>query len=173
MLYHLLSAKGKCVSTPVPGGTLSGTKERNHMRKNSIKNTRINGEVLRELSNIIRGDIKDPRIHPMTSVVTVEVAPDLKTCKAYISVLGDEEAQKNTLLGLKSAEGYIRRALARSINLRNTPQITFILDQSIEYGVRMSKMIDDVTKDLHEDSMEESAPESLAEEYAAEDSDVE
>ena len=64
------------------------------MRKNSIKNTRINGEVLRELSNIIRGEIKDPRINPMTSVVTVEVAPDLKTCKAYISVLGDEESQK-------------------------------------------------------------------------------
>ena len=125
------------------------------MRKNSIKNTRINGEVLRELSNIIRGEIKDPRIHPMTSVVTVEVAPDLKTCKAYISVLGDEEAQKNTLAGLKSAEGYIRRELARSINLRNTPEITFILDQSIEYGVRMSKMIDDVTKDMHEDDGEE------------------
>ncbi len=124
------------------------------MRKNSIKNTRINGEVLRELSNIIRGEIKDPRIHPMTSVVTVEVAPDLKTCKAYISVLGDEEAQKNTLAGLKSAEGYIRRELARSINLRNTPEITFILDQSIEYGVRMSKMIDDVTKGMHEDDGE-------------------
>ena len=60
------------------------------MRKNSIKNTRINGEVLKELSNIIRGEIKDPRIHPMTSVVAVEVAPDLKSCKAYISVLGDE-----------------------------------------------------------------------------------
>lgn len=124
------------------------------MRKNSIKNTRTNGEVLRELSNIIRGEIKDPRIHPMTSVVTVEVAPDLKTCKAYISVLGDEEAQKNTLAGLKSAEGYIRRELARSINLRNTPEITFILDQSIEYGVRMSKMIDDVTKGMHEDDGE-------------------
>ena len=124
------------------------------MRKNSIKNTRINGEVLRELSNIIRGEIKDLRIHPMTSVVTVEVAPDLKTCKAYISVLGDEEAQKNTLAGLKSAEGYIRRELARSINLRNTPEITFILDQSIEYGVRMSKMIDDVTKGMHEDDGE-------------------
>lgn len=118
------------------------------MRKNSIKNTRINGEVLRELSNIIRGEIKDPRIHPMTSVVAVEVAPDLKTCKAYISVLGDEEAQKATLAGLKSAEGYIRRELAHNINLRNTPQITFILDQSIEYGVKMSKMISDVTKDL-------------------------
>lgn len=118
------------------------------MRKNSIKNTRINGEVQRELSNIIRGEIKDPRINPMTSVVTVEVAPDLKTCKAYISVLGDEESQKNTLAGLRSAEGYIRRELARNINLRNTPEITFILDQSIEYGVRMSKMIDDVTKDI-------------------------
>ena len=118
------------------------------MQKNSIKNTRINGEVLRELSNIIRGEIKDPRINPMTSVVAVEVAPDLKTAKAYISVLGDEESQKNTLAGLKSAEGYIRRELARNINLRNTPQITFILDQSIEYGVKMSKMINDVTKDI-------------------------
>ncbi len=122
------------------------------MRKNSIKNTRINGEVLRELSNIIRGEIKDPRINPMTSVVAVEVAPDLKTCKAYISVLGDEESQKNTIAGLKSAEGYIRRELAHSINLRNTPQITFILDQSIEYGVKMSKMIEDVTKDMPERS---------------------
>ena len=128
------------------------------MRKNSIKNTRINGEEVRELSNIIRGEIKDPRINPMTSVVAVEVAPDLKTCKAYISVLGDEESQKNTIAGLKSAEGYIRRELAHSINLRNTPQITFILDQSIEYGVKMSKMIEDVTKDIpkrNEDDTEE------------------
>ena len=78
----------------------------------------------------------------------MEVAPDLKTAKAYISVLGDEESQKNTLAGLKSAEGYIRRELARNINLRNTPQITFILDQSIEYGVKMSKIINDVTKDI-------------------------
>ena len=105
------------------------------MRKNSIKNTRINGEVQRELANIIRGGIKDPRISPLTSVVAVEVAPDLKTCKAYISVLGDSEAQKATLAGLKSAEGYIRRELAHTVNLRNTPEIRFILDQSIEYGV--------------------------------------
>ena len=66
------------------------------MRKNSIKNTRINGEVMRELSNIIRGEIKDPRIHPVTSITAVEVAPDLKTCKAYVSVLGDEKGQKAT-----------------------------------------------------------------------------
>ena len=115
------------------------------MRQNSIKNTRINGEVQRELANIIRGGIKDPRISPLTSVVAVEVAPDLKTCKAYISVLGDSEAQKATLAGLKSAEGYIRRELAHTVNLRNTPEIRFILDQSIEYGVHMSKIIDEVT----------------------------
>ena len=124
------------------------------MRKNSIKNTRINGEVQKELSNIIRGEIKDPRINPLTSVVAVEVAPDLKTCKAYISVLGDEKSQQDTIKGLKSAEGYIRTMLAKNINLRNTPQITFILDQSIEYGVKMSKMIDDVTKNIKEDTEE-------------------
>ena len=114
------------------------------MRKNSIKNIRINEEVMRELSNIIRGEIKDPRINPMTSVVAVEVAPDLKTAKAYISVLGDKKSQADTLAGLKSAEGYIRRTLAKNINLRNT-------DQSIEYGVEMSKKIDEVTKNLKED----------------------
>ena len=114
------------------------------MRKNSIKNTRVNTEVQRELSNIIRGGIKDPRVAPMTSVVSVEVAPDLKTCKAYISVLGNEEAQQNTVKGLQSAEGYIRRELAHTLNMRNTPEIRFVLDQSIEYGVRMSKMIDEV-----------------------------
>lgn len=114
------------------------------MRKNSVKNVRVNSEVMRELGNIIRGGIKDPRISPMTSVVAVEVTPDLKFCKAYISVLGDEKAKTDTLKGLKSAEGYIRRQLASSINLRNTPEITFVIDQSIEYGVNMSKRIDDV-----------------------------
>ena len=114
------------------------------MRKNSVKNTRINGEVQRVLAEIIRGGIKDPRIAPMTSVVAVEVAPDLKTCKAWISVLGDENAQADTLAGLRSAEGYIRSVLAKTINLRNTPQLTFILDQSIAYGVDMSKKIDEV-----------------------------
>ena len=116
------------------------------MKKNSIKNIRINEEVYRELANIVRSEIKDPRISPLTSVVAVEVAPDLKTCKAYISVLGDEEARKSTYQGLKSAEGFIRSQLAKRINLRNTPAITFIMDNSIEYGVNMSKLIEDVNK---------------------------
>ena len=121
------------------------------MRKNSVKNTRVNGEVHRVLAEIIRSEIKDPRINPFTSVVAVEVAPDLKTCKAWISVLGNEESQKDTIAGLKSAEGYIRNLLAKKINLRNTPEIRFIIDQSIEYGVEMSRKIDEITKDLKDE----------------------
>ena len=124
------------------------------MRKNSVKNTRINGEVMRALADIIRGEIKDPRISPLTSVVAVEVAPDLKTCKAWISVFGDQQAIDDTLAGLTSAEGFIRSKLAKKINLRNTPQITFIMDQSIAYGVSMSKKIDEVNKDLVRDKEE-------------------
>ena len=124
------------------------------MRKNSVKNTRLNGEVQRVLAEVIRGEIKDPRICPLTSVVAVEVAPDLKTCKAWISVLGDEEARENTYKGLKSAEGYIRNRLAKTINLRNTPEITFIMDQSIEYGVNMSRKIDEVMEEQSAKSTE-------------------
>lgn len=114
------------------------------MRKNSIKNTRINGEVKKELSILISRDIKDPRINPMTSVIDVEVAPDLKTAKVYISVMGDEESRNETYQGLKSAASYMRGQLARSLNLRNTPELTFIMDNSIEYGVNMSKLIDEI-----------------------------
>ena len=108
-------------------------------------------EVQRELADIIRTGIKDPRIHPMTTVVSAEVTPDLKYCKVDVSGLGDEEAAKSTLAGLKSAVGFVRRELARRVNLRNTPEITFVLDQSIEYGVHMSHLIDEVTKDLKDE----------------------
>ncbi len=120
------------------------------MRKNSLKNSRINGEVQRALAQIIRGEIKDPRINPLTSVVSVEVAPDLKNCKAFISVLGDKKSVDDTLAGLNSAIGFIKNRLAKTINLRNTPDIHFIMDQSIAYGVEMSKKIEGVTKDLKE-----------------------
>ncbi len=125
------------------------------MRKDSVKNTRVNGEVHRVLAEVIRSEIKDPRIHPMTSVVSVEVAADLKTCKAWVSVLGDEDSQKDTIEGLKSAEGYIRSLLAKKINLRNTPEIRFILDQSIAYGVSMSKKIDEINRIDDERHVEE------------------
>ncbi len=114
------------------------------MRKNSIKNMRINEEVLKELSVIIRDEVHDPRIDPFTSVSEVYVAPDLKTCKVYVSVLGDKESQENTLKGLNSAAGFIRSKLAHSMNMRNTPELKFVVDQTIEYGVNMSKKIDEV-----------------------------
>ena len=126
------------------------------MRKNSIKNTRVNGEVQKVLSNLISREIKDPRINPMTSVVSVEVSPDLKTAKVYISVLGDEESREATKIGLKSAASFMRGQLAKTLNLRNTPELTFVIDNSIEYGVNMSKLINEVNKSTEQlDSEEE------------------
>lgn len=115
------------------------------MRKNSIKNQRINNEVQRELSSIIR-EVKDPRIHPLCSVVAVDVATDLKTCKVYVSVIGSSEEREATAQGLKSAAGFIRRELAHRLNLRNTPELRFIMDTSIEDAMDMMKKIDEVTK---------------------------
>ena len=124
------------------------------MRKNSIKNMRINNEVQRELSSIIR-DVKDPRIHPLTSVSAVEVATDLKTCKVYVSVMGTEEDRAVTEEGLKNAAGYIRRELAHRLNLRNTPELRFIMDTSIEDAMAMMRKIDEVNRNLKtEDSGE-------------------
>ena len=116
------------------------------MKKNSIKNIRLNSEVQKELSSIIR-DVKDPRVSPWTSVIEVYVAPDLKTCKVWISVLGSEEDRDNTIKGLTSASGFIRHELAMRMNLRNTPELTFISDSSAEYGVNMILKIDEIIAD--------------------------
>ena len=115
------------------------------MRKNSVKNIRINEEVLRELSNIIRSDLKDPRVQgKVVTVLSVEVAPDLKTAKVYLSVLGDDAEAEKVMEGIKSSAGYIRREIAHRLNLRNTPEFTYILDQSIAYAIDMTKKIDEV-----------------------------
>ncbi len=114
------------------------------MRKNSNKNRRINGEVQKVISEAIRYS-KDPRISAFTSVMDVEVAPDLKTCKVWVSVMGNDEDRLRTQEGLKSASGYIRSTLARELNMRYTPELRFIMDDSIEYAINMSKKIDEVT----------------------------
>lgn len=114
------------------------------MRKNSVKNIRINSEVQREMSSIIREDLKDPHIHPMTSVMAVEVTPDLKFAKIFVSVLGNDEEKEKTMEGLKKSASFARHQLAKRMNLRNTPELTFVLDTSIEYGVTMSKKIDEL-----------------------------
>ena len=116
------------------------------MRKGSIKSIMINSEVQKELSNIIHNELKDPRIHPMTSVLSAEVTTDLKFCKVAISVLADEESRKETMEGLKSAAPFIRRELAATVNLRNTPELRFVLDKGIEQGIYMSHLIDEVAE---------------------------
>ena len=126
------------------------------MRKgNNYRGGRTNSDVQRVLSHIIMNELKDPRIDPVrTSITKLEVTKDLKYCKVYISVLGDDERKKDAIAGLDSAKGYIRRTLAGTLNLRNTPELLFTLDNSIEYGVEMAKKIDDIlgtTPDEDED----------------------
>ena len=116
------------------------------MRKGSVKNTRINSEVQKVLAEAIRSGLKDPRVPEFTSVTDVEVAPDLKTCKVWVSMLVDDGNMEAGLEGLKSAEGFLRRELAHELNLRNTPELIFLPDNSIEYGNRMSQLIDEVSK---------------------------
>lgn len=129
------------------------------MRKNSIKNTRINSEVMREISQIIRTELKDPRVSTMTSVTDVNVTTDLKYCTVYVSVLGDKEEADKTLEGLRKAGGFIRYELAHRLNLRNTPELKFVIDNSLEYGMKMDKLIDEViskdTKKHNEEGKED------------------
>ena len=101
---------------------------------------RISEEVRKELSSIVR-ELKDPRIKTVVSVVNVTVTKDLKFAKAYISVFGDEATQKGVMDALKSASGFIRREIGHRINLRATPEFTFVRDNSIEYGAHINEVL--------------------------------
>ena len=101
---------------------------------------RINEEVRRELSNVIR-ELKDPRIPLMTSIVAVNVTNDLRYAKVYVSVMGDEETKKQALVGLKKAAGFCRREISQKIDLRYTPELIFELDNSIEHGAHINALI--------------------------------
>lgn len=116
------------------------------MRKGSVKNNRINESVRRELTSIIRDSVKDPRIDPMLSITRVEVTPDLQYCKVHVSVLGNDEVLAESIKGLKSAEGFMRRELARTVNLRKTPILQFVPDRSMEYAIEMSAKIEELAK---------------------------
>ncbi|WP_250278493.1 30S ribosome-binding factor RbfA [[Clostridium] colinum] len=114
--------------------------------KNNTRMIRINDEIKRELSEIVRSELKDPRIGVMTSILKVETTNDLKYCKVYVSVLGDEKQKSDVIEGLKNASGFIRKQVAMRINLRNTPQFKFEIDDSLEYSIKISKLIDEVNK---------------------------
>ena len=114
--------------------------------KNNTRMIRINDGIQRELSQIIRTEVKDPRIGSLTSVIRVETTSDLKYCKVFISVLGNDEEKDGVMKGLKNAGGYIRHLLAERVNLRNTPELLFKLDNSVEYSVRMNALINEISK---------------------------
>lgn len=120
------------------------------MRKDSVKYIRINEELQKELSRLIQQEVKDPRIDTLASVSNVEVTTDLKTAKVFVTVL-DADKKEATMKGLKNAASFLRSQLAKNLNLRNTPELFFFLDESYEKGLYMSKLIDEVTKDLKDD----------------------
>ncbi len=109
--------------------------------KGNTRQIRINDEILRETAIIIRSELKDPRIANMVSVTKVDTTADLKYSKIFISVLGSDKEKKDTMEGLKSCSGFIRKELARRINLRNTPTLIFILDDSLDTSFRIDQLL--------------------------------
>lgn len=107
---------------------------------NYSRTDRISEEVRRELSAVIR-ELKDPRLPIMTTVVAVNVTKDLKFAKAYISVMGSEDVKAAAIAALKNASGFIRREIGHRLNLRNTPEFTFVADNSIEYGAHINEIL--------------------------------
>ncbi len=109
---------------------------------------RISGEIKKEISRIIREDVKDPRIGQMASILRVDLSGDLRHAKIYVSILGDEQEREATMEGLSRAAGFIRKELGRALTIRYTPELNFILDTSIEYSVDISKKIREVNMQL-------------------------
>lgn len=120
------------------------------MKKGSNRMIRINDEIQKELSQIIRSDLKDPRVGVITSVLKVDTTNDLKYCKVFISVLGDENKKQEVMEVLKKASGFIRSLIANRINLRCTPEFKFILDDSLEYSFKIDSIIKQVCDNKEE-----------------------
>ena len=116
------------------------------MPKNNNRQGRIDEEFRKELSQLISFELKEPSVTGMVSVTKVKVTPDLKYDKVSVSILNSKNI-KETLAGLKKSSGFLRSELAKRINLRNTPELVFELDESLEYGARIDKIINDLKKD--------------------------
>ncbi|PKM87279.1 MAG: ribosome-binding factor A [Firmicutes bacterium HGW-Firmicutes-12] len=108
---------------------------------------RISEEMKRELAQMIRDEIKDPRVKGLISITRVDVTNDLRYAKVYVSILSQEDQHANTLLGLEKASGYLRSELAQRIQLRYTPELIFKLDDSIAYGTKINEIIQGFKKE--------------------------
>lgn len=122
------------------------------MSKNETRLGRINEELRKEISNIISFELKNPNITGLISVTKVKVTPDLKYAKVYVSILNAKNNEK-TLQCLRDSSGFIRTQIAKTVNLRITPQLVFEFDDSIEYGMK----IDSIIKNLNISEKEEKA----------------
>ncbi|MBQ3823730.1 MAG: 30S ribosome-binding factor RbfA [Clostridia bacterium] len=111
----------------------------------NYRRERIDEDSAKELALIIR-TLKDPRIPSFVSVTSAHVTPDMKYCKAYVSVMGDDSVKKEAMEGLKSASGYIKKELSTRLRLRITPEITFALDTSLDYAVKIEGILKDIEK---------------------------
>lgn len=114
---------------------------------NNNRFERINEEYRKEISTIIDNKLKNPNVTGLISVTKVKVTPDLKFAKVYVSILNSKNI-KDTLAGLKKSAGFIRSELARTVNLRNTPEIIFELDESLEYGAKIDSILKNIMKDV-------------------------
>ena len=117
------------------------------MPKNTNRMSRINEELMKEISNIINYELKDPHKTGLISVTKVITTPDLRYARVYVSMI-NVKSQKQTLAILKKSAGFIRSELARKVNLRYTPELVFLFDDSIEYGAKIDSIISNITKDL-------------------------
>lgn len=116
---------------------------------------RISEEIKKLVSNLISNQIKDPRVSPLTSITEVQVTSDLRYAKIFISILGDDKQKEETLKGLQSASGFIRKEIGNNIKLRYTPEPIFYLDNSIERGVHIMKLIDKIKKEEDRGNIDE------------------
>lgn len=110
------------------------------------RTSRIAAEIKKELGDIVLNHVKDPRIPALTSITGVELAKDQSHAKVFVSLLGNKEEKQNAIEGLKSASGFIRRELGQRIKIRLTPELHFELDDSIEHGIYISRLIDRTLK---------------------------
>lgn len=115
--------------------------------RNTQRFGRVDEELKKEISNIINYNLKNPDVTGMISVTKVKTSTDLKYAKVYVSLLNSKSV-KTTLAGLKKSSGYIRSEIAKNINLRNTPELVFELDDSMEYGARIDSILKEVMKDI-------------------------
>jgi len=123
------------------------------------RSDRVGDEIQRVIASIIQNEIKDPRLPSMVSVVEVRASRDLSHAHVYISVLGDAKAKKDCAAALRSASGFIRREITSRIRLRVSPELHFVFDESIERGIRMTRLIDETMRKISDNPENDQDPE--------------